>query len=238
MRHPYVEKYIQQPFIDDKKISILHDLYKQVTLTDEVKKKSIVTIMLVQIALDTHELIPAETNKMSESELQLSVLAGDYYSGLYYLLLSEIEDIHMVRILATSIRQINEYKMNLFYGDAETFHTLLEQMMKTESLLFTNVASYLGFEQTVVEHIEKVLLLNRLYREIQAIEEERHSYIYQFAQHQNMSDQSIHMVINQINNLKYNVSKLSTQLPYTFQQMDDVKDKYKMICNTTVAKEG
>src|SRR5699024_4496077 len=139
MRHPYVEKYIQKPFIDDEKISILYELYKQVDLPMDVKKQSITTILLVQIALDTHELIPvADTNQMSESEIQLSVLAGDYYSGLYYLLLAEMEDIDMIRILANSIKQINEYKMNLFYGDATTLDVLFEEIKQTEALLFTN----------------------------------------------------------------------------------------------------
>jgi len=239
MRHPYVDTHIQKPFIDDEKIFILNELYKQIDLPNEIKKQSITTILLVQIALDTHELIPAvENNQMSESEIQLSVLAGDYYSGLYYLLLAEMEDIDMIRILANSIKQINEYKMNLYYGDASSLDILLKEIKYTEASLFINVANYLGFDKSVVELIGEVLLISRLQKEIQTIREKRHSYIYQFAQHQNKAEQCMTMILEELSRLKDNVNRLLEQLPYSFQLKDYVKEQYGIAYNTTMAEEG
>src|SRR5690625_4226103 len=79
MRHPYVEKFIQKPFIDHQKITFLNEIYDHAKLPKEQKKQCIITVMLVQIALDTHEHIPVDdSTEMTETEKQLSVLAGDY----------------------------------------------------------------------------------------------------------------------------------------------------------------
>src|SRR5690625_4710701 len=114
IRHSYLEKFIQKPLIDIDKLLILYYIYKDIEIPSNKKQQYITTIMLVQIALDTHELIPSNgSNTMTKTEKQLSVLAGDYFSGLYYLILAEIEDIEMIEILATAIKKINEHKMIL-----------------------------------------------------------------------------------------------------------------------------
>src|SRR5699024_11653277 len=107
-----------------------------------MKQQHMTSIMLVQIALDTHEKIPNQHQEwvMNETEKQLSVLAGEYYSGLYYLLLSEIEDINMIKTLATAIQQINEQKMKLFYEDVASFEALMSTIRSLETSLFPGVA--------------------------------------------------------------------------------------------------
>src|SRR5699024_3634853 len=80
------------------------------------KEKYMITTMLVQIALDTHDLVTDKKNDTVEplsveSTRQLTVLAGDYYSGLYYLLLAEIEDYQLIHALAIAIKEITELKL-------------------------------------------------------------------------------------------------------------------------------
>src|SRR5690625_501349 len=131
--HPYAEKYIQKPFIDIEKLTLLQYIYNQTEIEPCKQQRYIATTMFVQVALDTHERV-AENDATIQ---QLSVLAGDYYSGMYYFLLSEIEEIDIIKLLATSIKLINEYKMNLYYCDFHTKDELLFCLAEIESLLFT-----------------------------------------------------------------------------------------------------
>ena len=65
------------------------------------KDTYITAIMLMYIALDTHDNV-SNTNVMMRTVYkcnQLTVLAGDYYSGLYYKLLAKLGDIKMIKVL-------------------------------------------------------------------------------------------------------------------------------------------
>src|SRR5699024_12140218 len=124
MQHSYIEKNISKSVINTDKIALLHSLYVHSDVSIHQQEKEIITILLVQSALDTHELVPAgETDQMKRKEIQLSVLAGDYYSGLYYYLLAELENLDLIQILAASMREINEQKMVLFYRERSEEHT-------------------------------------------------------------------------------------------------------------------
>lgn len=164
-KHQFIEKYIKEPTIDMEKLTMLHHIYNHINLPISKKQQYITTIMLIQIALDTHEHVPSQTNNKTENTAkQLAVLAGDYYSVLYYLLLSELEDVEMVQVLASAIKQINEFKMKLYYQEIKSIKALKLTVKNIESLLFTNTASHLD-ESFIIPVIEEWFLLNRLVRE-------------------------------------------------------------------------
>src|SRR5574339_191225 len=90
--HPYLKQFIQTPNIDEDKLLLIISMLDQHGLTKLEMKDFVVTTILIQIALDTHELVSNTTNPIEkESSLksrQLTVLAGDYFSGLYYKILA------------------------------------------------------------------------------------------------------------------------------------------------------
>jgi len=164
IKHTYLDKYIQ-PAIDYYKLSILTSIMNHTSMSDQKKEKYIITTMLVQIALDTHDLIPI-TNDINEAKhcrtsRQLTVLAGDYFSGLYYLVLSEIEEIEFTQLLATTIKEINELKMKRYYKEVNSFEEFIEIEQKIESLLITRVASFMNLPSTnkIIGHL---LITNKL----------------------------------------------------------------------------
>ncbi|MFD1171703.1 heptaprenyl diphosphate synthase component 1 [Oceanobacillus picturae] len=170
MRHAYLYKHIEKPILDQAKLILLTEIIDETSLSTSQKESYIITAMLVQVALDTHEKVPA-TSKVDEDKGrkvagQLNVLAGDYYSGLYYLLLSEMKEIDLIHKLANAIKEINENKMKLYYNEASTFEDYLDILTNIESLLITSVANYV--DNNAYESIYREwILTNRLLREKQ-----------------------------------------------------------------------
>lgn len=145
LRHPYFINYIEEPFIDEEKIALLYGALKSENLHIEQIEHYVVTIMLVQIALDTHERV---SNKAGEEAVeshkrrQLTVLAGDYYSGLYYYLLSMNRDIVLIRALAEGIKEINEHKIMLYQKAHETMDDIMESVVTIESALLQKTCDH------------------------------------------------------------------------------------------------
>ncbi|MFD1065251.1 heptaprenyl diphosphate synthase component 1 [Oceanobacillus locisalsi] len=143
----YIHKHIRYPVIDEEKWKLLLFLVEQhQSLTPLQREKYIISTMLVQIALDTHDFVPIKQKADTENEMvkkQLQVLSGDYYSGLYYLLLSEAGEIAFIRTLANAIREINEWKVTLYYEEHLPLETWLDIKMKLNASVLVHVAKYL-----------------------------------------------------------------------------------------------
>lgn len=168
IKYNYLDENIQRPAIDEIKLTLLYTILKQSPLPEPKIEQYILATMFVQMALDTHEIVPLKNdsseNSSNQKKRQLKVLAGDYYSGLYYSLLSETEDFPVIHILATAIREINEYKMKLYYNNLSSFDEALYLLMKIESLLITRMINHV-IELPDIAIIENIIILNKILHE-------------------------------------------------------------------------
>ncbi len=71
---------------------------------------------LVQMAMDTHDLIQTSGSEHGESmrSKQLKVLAGDYFSSRFYHLLAQEGRIDLIGRLSHAICEVNRIKMNVY----------------------------------------------------------------------------------------------------------------------------
>lgn len=166
--HPYLLEFIQSPYIDEDKLLLLILIMEQLKIPDSKMKNYCLTTLLIQIALDTHEHITNDTISNEEkSELtsrQLTVLAGDYYSGLYYKLLADSEDIIMIKVLAGGIKEVNEHKISVYQKDFEEVDKLITSIKIIESSLIVKLIDY--FQANVwTDLVTNMLLIKRLLEE-------------------------------------------------------------------------
>ncbi|GGB33508.1 heptaprenyl diphosphate synthase [Virgibacillus dakarensis] len=225
IQHTYLDKYIKKPIIDEEKLFVLLSVMNHTTLTESKKRDYIITTMLVQIALDTHDLVVKTSNsdegKQQKQEKQLTVLAGDYYSGLYYALLAEAGDFDMIHVLASAIKEINEYKMKLYYLEAESLEVFLQIVRKVESLLFVHTAKFVK-EVAVKNLIEEWLLVNRLIHEKQQFYVKGYSPLLDIWSHQNDSEGYAALIKNVdsiINKLLGTIEKSAMELPDYYRDL-------------------
>ena len=242
IKQPFVEKHINKPFIDEDKLQLSYYLYRNHIDDWEALEKYMMSAALVQIAIDTHEKVHSKHEvPMVEIEKQLNVLIGDYYSGLYYYILSELEDIEMIDIVAQSIKAINEYKMNILYRDIQSIDDLLYTFAKVESVFFVNILKQFN-ELQYIPVIEQFLLINRLKHEKALMLNNQYSDFEQFILYSNTKQELVSpkqlidaYLAEQIDKLYQTIQKNElSQDPFARYMTDRLDVTYK----TIAVKEG
>jgi heptaprenyl diphosphate synthase len=164
--HSYLVKFIETPYVDEDKLLLLISIMDQLELSDQQRKNYALATMLIQIALDTHEHV--SNKKISGipelTSRQLTVLAGDYYSGLYYKLLADTDDISIIKVLARGIKEVNEHKIFFFQQEFDGMEKLITSIKIIESSLLSKIIDY--FQVNVwSETVSNLLLIKRLLSE-------------------------------------------------------------------------
>jgi heptaprenyl diphosphate synthase len=171
LSYSYLQRYIDSPQIDEDRISFLVlPFSKGEQVLDEVEiTRLISTVMLIQIGLDTHERV---TNSPSDSlkERQLTVLAGVYFSGQYYKILSELENVSLVNHLAQAIKKVNESKISLYKQEYHEVHQIMESVKTIESAVINSFFTYYGTVQWQ-KLVGETLFLRRMLSEERKLEQ-------------------------------------------------------------------
>ncbi|GER66027.1 hypothetical protein BpJC4_04980 [Weizmannia acidilactici] len=160
--HDYLNQYIDAPYIDEDRILLLTTSLAGQPYSENEVKQFVATAMLIQIALDTHEKVTNVNEK--QRNRQLTVLAGDYFSSLYYKLLAGVRNVKLVGVLAEGIKSVNEYKVMLYRLDDSDAETFVGHLKKTESGIITKFMQFFN-SQPLIRLSEELLLFNRLLRE-------------------------------------------------------------------------
>lgn len=147
VHHPYLDRFLQSPIIDKNLISAYHAIFR--SYTPEFWLENASSAILVHIALDTHETIttlPPQNNE-AQTKRQLTVLSGDYYSSLYYYLLSKTENIKLIKWLAKGIQTFNNAKMYLFVSKVHNWTESFRYLYQIETALLSHIIDGLGLQK-------------------------------------------------------------------------------------------
>ena len=132
----------------------------------------------MQVALDTHDLVSTElTDESGMKVRQLTVLAGDYYSGLYYKYLAGIGDIQVIKMLSEGVKNINEHKVFVYHKDPKHVEDLMNSMKIIEFALFGALMKY-GGATSWKELIINLLFVKRLHSERIQFKQTGHSFVF------------------------------------------------------------
>lgn len=80
----------------------------------------------------------------------MTVLAGDFYSALYYRTLAELEMIPLLRALQSGVQETNTAKTNIYQLHVATDEEYLSQLTLTNAAIFAKFAKYFMKDETFI----------------------------------------------------------------------------------------
>ncbi|WP_226672956.1 heptaprenyl diphosphate synthase component 1 [Rossellomorea aquimaris] len=211
LHHSYLKEYIDQPYIDRDRIYFL--LLPFVSEGRAISKEVvqwISTAMLLQIALDTHEKVTiSERDPLKER--QLTVLAGVYFSSLYYKILAETDDVELISNLAKAIKEINESKISIYKDEHKNLDELIKKLKTRESAIISNFFRFFEDDQWI-EIAEDALLYKKLVQEKVSLRHSQNtSFINAFSALSNHADQkesALHVTKDETGHLLTQIDEL------------------------------
>ncbi|OXS80280.1 heptaprenyl diphosphate synthase component 1 [Domibacillus enclensis] len=163
-RQPFLDNVLGHPAVNPLRASALMLAFDENQRRTDVARKQMTAAVLIQMALDTHDLIPPLTEEMTR-ENQLIVLAGDYYSGMYYQTLAEAGCIHWVGVLAEAVKKVNETKTALHSGLLRSEESVFQAVQTIESDIIRSVYTEVNADEACWSAVCLLLELDRLQRE-------------------------------------------------------------------------
>ncbi|GAJ58442.1 heptaprenyl diphosphate synthasecomponent I spore germination protein C1 [Geobacillus thermoleovorans B23] len=143
--HSYLRAHVPAPAVDEDRLLLSLSMMMDAPAAPNEPDRCIIAMMLMQIALDTHDQVTDRGGDLRTR--QLVVLAGDLYSGLYYDLLARSGDVALIRLFAEAVREMNEQKVRLYEKKVERIETLFAAVGTIESALLAKLAERIGAPQ-------------------------------------------------------------------------------------------
>ncbi len=104
-----------------------------------------IAVGAVHTAFDAHDRI--DERDATSTTQQLTVLSGDYYSGIHYRLLASLPDFEFIRTLSKTIGEINETKADFHNQAPSGLEQLIDAVRTIEANCITSFLHTFGFSQ-------------------------------------------------------------------------------------------
>ncbi|TDF99342.1 heptaprenyl diphosphate synthase component 1 [Paenibacillus piri] len=156
IEYDMIQKHTELPHFPEFRTRLLYTfLSRHSTLSSYSELFSLVT-SLVQMGLDTHDMVSI-TNQAKEMKAarsrQLKVLAGDYFSGRFYYLLSHAGHIDLIGIISQAICEANRLKINFYQLMKQLKLTADDYIKQTVEVRTQLYLSFAGFMEESVHSL-------------------------------------------------------------------------------------
>lgn len=170
MQDSYIEKCIGKAKLPANIIEMLEILFSNSSLEETKKERLGIASVLLQLGLEMHTQVSAKDRpERAGKTRQQFVLAGDYFSSLFYRFLVQHQDFQLIEYFCQKILLINEAKLSLHVRSLEQQEyddEMLVNHRKVTSGLVIAVADYFQHQDDFIflwkKTVSLCLLLNDL----------------------------------------------------------------------------
>lgn len=181
------------------------------------------SVAMIQTALTTHDLV--EEYKATSKEQQLMVLAGDYYSGMYYATLSTLPNVQLVRELSAAVAEISEKKTALYETSMKSLAEWMELFEEVVSQTVEQFMKHYNFG-AYIEFMKMGMLIERLAAELKQIEKKTTTirFVQVVAKNYSSENQAFRAIQDELQN---RIIKFSEAVKNSSLLTNDVKEGIK-----------
>ncbi|MFJ3388942.1 heptaprenyl diphosphate synthase component 1 [Lysinibacillus sp. NPDC086135] len=162
VRHRTLQKYTGLPVLDENQLFYLLVPFFNGEEWQQDEREAAITVGIVYAALAAHDHIK-ELDATSK-EQQLTVLAGDFYSGRYYEILAMSGNVAMILNLSQGIVARCEHQIKVYEAEKRSIEQWFASITNIESGLISKFFELYSFRD-YIPIVEKSLLILRLERE-------------------------------------------------------------------------
>ena len=165
VRHRTLQKYTGLPVLDENQLFYLLVPFINGEEWQQDEREAAITVGIVYAALAAHDHIK-ELDATSK-EQQLTVLAGDFYSGRYYEILAMSGNVALIKNLSQGIVARCEHQIKVYEAEKRSIEQWFASITNIESGLISKFFELYSFSD-YIPIVEKSLLILRLERELAA----------------------------------------------------------------------
>ncbi len=156
LEYDMIQRHTELPEMAEPRLRMLYAFLREHDRLSRYGELYALVVSLVQIGLDTHDLIDTSEEKRTEPEMrsrQLKVLAGDYFSSRFYQLLAQAGQIEMINQLSHAVCEVNRQKVSLYMKMRQrklTADDYMDGTARLRSELFLLFSDLMDAEQAFV----------------------------------------------------------------------------------------
>ncbi len=177
-------------------------------------------VAMISAALLGHEKI--DEQEATSKNQQLTVLAGDYYSGMYYTTLAAIPDVELIRLLSQAVAKICECRTAVYEPQQRSLKEWLEILRVIEAMATCQFMKRYDFD-CYIEIVELGSVLDRFKRELRNWQQtkQKNRFVKILEQQKEYANKTYEQI------LEHQISDLSSKLIRSIKSSPILLDEVK-----------